>query len=387
MQIKNSLLNTSFPLGTYLGIPLKLHWSIILVTIMIFSIGQKENFGLLEYFVLTLVFVALFISVTLHEYGHAWMASNFNIKTKDIILSPIGGVARLVYMPKNPWQEFKIALAGPMVNIIIFALIGLPLGGLLIAGYVDYDIMFQNFTRLDSFFAIVATMNLLLFLFNLLPAFPMDGGRILRSLLSMKMDHLKATVIASRIGKTLSVIGAILGFYTGNYTWIAIATFIFFMADIETSFLRKEKKLNETKAIDLAKKELTKVYLHTPIQKVIESYFEVGEKYFLVQNNLGRIVGVLTQDAIQDALRTKDTDALVSSYVTHRFGIVNEHDGIQHVIQYMKTQGFPISLVKNFGEVLGVLTVQDLNSWILKSNQMNQSSWFNNLKADLNIRK
>ena len=148
-----------------------------------------------------LFILALFGCVLLHEFGHALAARGFGIRTPDITLLPIGGVARIQRMPDRPWQELVVAIAGPLVNVVIAAVLIFVMGR---------RAEFQYLEHLEQpgveMLAKLASVNISLVLFNLIPAFPMDGGRALRALLSFWMDRITATMVAARLGQFLAII-------------------------------------------------------------------------------------------------------------------------------------------------------------------------------------
>ena len=194
----------TFTIGSYAGIPVKLHWSLGLLFLFLAYFGRViinlDNQGLAWF--LILIFT-LFLCVIFHEFGHALVAKKFGIQTKDIILSPIGGIARLERIPEKPKDEVIIALAGPLMNLLIACLILIVL--LLISHPISIpsDSYPQN---IREFLRVAFWLNIILFVFNLIPAFPMDGGRILRALLRTKMDIMQATKIASRIGTGIAIV-------------------------------------------------------------------------------------------------------------------------------------------------------------------------------------
>jgi len=197
-------LGRTFTIGSYAGIPVKLHWSLGLLFLFLAYFGRViinlDNQGLAWF--LILIFT-LFLCVIFHEFGHALVAKKFGIQTKDIILSPIGGIARLERIPEKPKDEVIIALAGPLMNLLIACLILIVL--LLISHPISIpsDSYPQN---IREFLRVAFWLNIILFVFNLIPAFPMDGGRILRALLRTKMDIMQATKIASRIGTGIAIV-------------------------------------------------------------------------------------------------------------------------------------------------------------------------------------
>ena len=150
-----------------------------------------------------LVVLTMFVCVVLHEYGHALTGRKFGVKTVDILVSPIGGLARMNKMPEKPIHEFYISIAGPLVNLVIGSFILLVF--YLYNGKYSLDLNSFDLDKPAEFIRILAPINLTLFLFNLIPAFPMDGGRILRSLLASRIGKVKATRIASTVGKVLAV--------------------------------------------------------------------------------------------------------------------------------------------------------------------------------------
>jgi stage IV sporulation protein FB len=210
----------AFRIGSLFGIPIRLHITMLIVPFFAFwSSGRGDLVG----FAIALGFtVVLFSSVVAHELGHALTARRFGVHTADIVLLPIGGVARIVNLPTRPRHEIAIALAGPIVSIAIAGTAFLFLiPSLLISTYAV--------TALNALFYI----NVVLGLFNLVPALPMDGGRVLRGLLALKRDYLSATRIAARIGRAIAVAGFVYAIYSGNVMLGFIAAFIFFGAGTE----------------------------------------------------------------------------------------------------------------------------------------------------------
>lgn len=214
-----SLLHRRLKLGNFLGIDLFVHWSFSLIVAYVVITTLEAGYSVMGFALAQLM--GVFCCVTLHEYGHSMAARCFGIGTADITLLPIGGVARLRQMPRIPWQELVVALAGPAVNVVIFAMITLGLwlwtDGLVLTALIEsvrdmlgLDVIDERLTEslytilsepsVLGFFAVLLVVNSLLVAFNLIPAFPMDGGRVFRSLLAMAMEYRKATMIASRVG-------------------------------------------------------------------------------------------------------------------------------------------------------------------------------------------
>jgi Zn-dependent protease len=180
--------------------------------------------------------IAVFACVVLHELGHAVAANFYGIKTTDITLLPIGGLARLARMPDRPGEEIVIAIAGPLVNVVIALVLILGLGLAL-----DPDGMAAALTEPGAgFFARLAAINIFLVLFNLIPAFPMDGGRVLRALLSIWLGRRRATDIAARVGQALAFVFGFLGLMVGNAILVFIAIFVYLAATAEAGLFRTQ---------------------------------------------------------------------------------------------------------------------------------------------------
>jgi Zn-dependent protease len=212
----------TFRLGTWLGIQVKIHWSFwILVLVVLMQTGGENTMGVLAFL------AAIFSFVLLHEFGHALAARRFGIQTRDITLLPIGGLARLERMPTNPRQELIIALAGPAVNVALAIAIGT-----LIAAQRSLSAVLQADAGGSEMLTRLLLVNVVLVVFNMLPAFPMDGGRVLRSLLAWHIGYLPATIWAVRIGRWMALLMFIASFFW-VWTLALIAAFIWLAGTAE----------------------------------------------------------------------------------------------------------------------------------------------------------
>ena len=213
----------SLRLGSLLGIPVYLHYGFLLLLGFI-ALSQAMTGGVAAAIDGVVFVVAIFGCVVLHEFGHALTARRFGIRTRDVTLLPIGGVARLERMPEDPRQELCVALAGPAVNVVIAGALGVWL--VVTAGSVG-----------GSLFSRLMAVNLGLVVFNMLPAFPMDGGRVLRALLAQRTDYVRATDIAAGIGKAMAFLFGIAGLFW-NPMLLLIALFVWSGAGQEAAFVR-----------------------------------------------------------------------------------------------------------------------------------------------------
>lgn len=224
-------MRSSLKVASIFGIEVRIHLTFLLFLVWIwFSYYQVAGFAGAVQGVLFIL--ALFACVLLHEFGHAFAARGFGIETPDITLLPIGGVARLSRIPDKPWQELVVAIAGPLVNVVIAGVLIFVIHTSATLEQIEY---LEN-PRVELL-AKLASVNVMLVLFNLIPAFPMDGGRVLRALLAMAMPYATATQIAAWIGQGLAVVFGIFGIF-GNPLLIFIAFFIFVGAQQEVAMAR-----------------------------------------------------------------------------------------------------------------------------------------------------
>lgn len=221
----------AWDLGTISGIRIRVHWSFLLLPMYIYFSSLLSGSGMMAAIVSIIFVLAIFGCVLLHELGHALAARQFGIGTRDITLLPIGGVAALERMPRKPWQELWIAVAGPLVNVVIAAtlFIGIALSPLPTGGFVG------------GFLRQLALANVILVVFNMIPAFPMDGGRVLRSVLAMFVDYSDATAVAVTVGKVVAVGFGLLGLFSGNLMLLFVAAFVYLAAHSELSQIARRQ--------------------------------------------------------------------------------------------------------------------------------------------------
>ncbi len=222
----------AWDLGTISGIRIRVHWTFFLLPIYIYFSSLLAGSGIAAASISILFVLAIFGCVLLHELGHALAARQFGIGTRDITLLPIGGVAALERMPRNPWQELWIAVAGPLVNVVIAAIlfVGFSLNPLMAPGLIS------------NFLTQLMYANVVLVVFNMIPAFPMDGGRVLRSALAMFNNYGTATRIAATVGKVIAVGFAIFALTSGNLMLLLLAGFVYLAAHSENAHVAQEQQ-------------------------------------------------------------------------------------------------------------------------------------------------
>ena len=244
-----------------------------------------------------LMIVAIFGCVVLHELGHVFAARRYGITTPHITLLPIGGLAQLSRMPEKPGEEVVIAIAGPLVNVAI--------AGLLLLLGADLSLDPERIvTYGDAFISQLAVINLYLFAFNLIPAFPMDGGRVLRALLAFRLGRGRATRIAARIGQGVAIIFALLGLLWGNILLLLIAGFVFLAASSEsgaTGLMEVARRISLERAMVRAFETLSP---QATIGGAADALLRTTQAEFPVVDGGGRMRGVLTRNGIVSALRS-----------------------------------------------------------------------------------
>ncbi len=361
----------SIKIATMFGIPIKIHWTFSLFILFIIFYGYYQNIGWIGISLILLFIIGLFFCVVLHEYGHALTARKYGVETRDIILSPIGGVARLERLPEKPIQEFYVAIAGPLVNIAIVLLIA-PIIFLIFKndiiwgeGFYDSFTNLSNLTKPTGLLPMLLMGNVALAGFNLLPAFPMDGGRIFRSLLSLKLGRVRATQIASYLGNLFGIGMVIWGIYYSEIIIPFIGIFVFLLATHEYRMVKMESILKRNTVADILREDFTKIYLHSKMA-VAEDFLKKGfEKNFLVFNEEEKLAGVLHELFILEAIKKKDMDAPVIEYLSKSFEIIKKTDTLDLVLRKMQEHGYSILPVFEEDLLLGVVDVTMMNNFLV----------------------
>ncbi|HEY7550666.1 MAG TPA: site-2 protease family protein [Hyphomicrobiaceae bacterium] len=305
--------------------------------------------------------VLLFVCVVLHEFGHVFAARAYGIRTSDVTLLPIGGVSSLERMPEKPGQEIVVALAGPAVNLVVAALLAVALGA-----SFDFGQMAQFDDAGASLLGRVAAANVALCVFNLIPAFPMDGGRVLRALLAIRLGYTRATRVAATIGQGLAFVFALLGLLGGGPILILIAVFIFLAASGEAGYVQA--------------RDYTRGYLAS--HAMITSYQTLGpssiaddaaalllrttQQEFPVVDGAGVMRGVLTRDALIGALQKTGGTTPVLEIMERDIPTVPENACLDNIFQ--RVQRSParlVGVVGPGGRLVGYITAENLSELIM----------------------
>ena len=328
---------------------------------------EYQDHGTLAGILYMLAYISiLFVCVVLHEYGHAMMAKYYGIKTRDIILSPIGGIARLEEIPEVPKKELYIAIAGPAVNLVIAGVIGLVLV-ITQQSFLPEIASITDLYNLKGLTLLVFWMNIVLFVFNLMPALPMDGGRILRALLSMRMDRLRATRIAMYIGKVIAIGLFAYAVYNFEFVLAFIGVFVFYSADAEYQNLMLKRRLQTTEAQSMMKTQFSKVSLDMDYADLITIFQQTGENNFLIFDSDYQPIGNIPYQYLADYVKHKRPTS-VSNLYQRSVTNVKAETALVDLFDLMQEQGIGIVAVTDaHGAVIGVIDRHLLQDWMAAS--------------------
>ncbi|TWU56848.1 putative zinc metalloprotease Rip3 [Rubripirellula tenax] len=379
-----SLLARRLKLGTYLGIGLYVHWSfslaILFVTLRFLPLGGAAvAFGIAQLF-------GVFFCVTLHEYGHAMAARCFGIGTADITLLPIGGVARLRRMPRIPWQELIVAVAGPAVNVVIG--IALVTGLALIVDSATASMLKTFFAAMftggevsdtisDSveqmlaepswlgFVLMMIGVNIMLVLFNMIPAFPMDGGRVFRSLLAMVMDYSTATSIASKVGLGCAALMALFAMSADPPHWILvlISMFIGYAGIAEARQVKLMEKVRGFRVGDVMIETERVLPMDTPLSEIARQWRLTGLASLPISSYVGTVVGTLRLEDVTNAIRDgKDPTTTAGQLVDYSQSVelLRADDDLSEALAKSGKSARQIPVVNGTGHLVGVLDLDTM---------------------------
>ena len=302
--------------------------------------------------------LALFGCVVLHEFGHALTAARYGIRTRDITLLPIGGVARLERMPDEPVQELWVALAGPAVNVVIAALL---LGGLQIAG--AWEPMERVGVATGSFAERVMLANVFLAAFNLLPAFPMDGGRVLRALLATRMEYTRATQAAAVVGQGMALLFGFVGLY-GNPMLLFIALFVWIGAAQEASMVQMRTSLA---GIPVRRAMLTDFRILKPTDTIgaaADLVLMGSQQDFPVVSD-GRVSGILTRKDLLDALGRTGRGAPVGDHMKAGCATADVSEMLETVLARLQGRDCHTVPVTDRGALIGLVTMDNVGEFLM----------------------
>jgi stage IV sporulation protein FB len=309
----------------------------------------------------TLFFVAFFFCILLHEFGHITMARRFGVRTPDVILLPIGGVARLERIPEDPRQELLVALAGPAVTLAIIVVLFLSI--LATGQAVAYG---DPLAEHVPFLVRLLVVNAMVLAFNLVPAFPLDGGRVLRALLARRMGLARGTRIAGAIGQFFALALGVYGFLQSQPLMMLVAFFIFLGAGSEASAVATRVA---GQGLDVSRMMVTQfrtVPVHASLQQAVDLLLSGEQREFPVVDNLGRTEGMLTRDNLIRGLSRLGPEGTVGEAMTASAPSVPPTLGFQEALERLRASGLPaLPVVDAGGTLVGLLTMDNITDLLL----------------------
>ena len=349
----------SMTIGRFGGTAVKIHVTFLLLLAWIgFSAWQR---GGPQAAADSLVFiVALFACVVLHEFGHVLTARSFGIATSEVTLLPIGGVASLQRMPTDPVQELLVALAGPAVNLVLALGLALALGSMQLGALTHID------DPSASLLGRLAAANLFLAVFNLIPAFPMDGGRVLHALLAMKVGASRATGLSARIGQALAFVFGFLGLF-GNPMLLFIAIFVYIAAAGEAQLDALHQALQDLVAGDVMETEVATLSIDAALSDAVDALMASPQKEFPVIDAFRKPIGIFSREEIRAALaRSAGGDAPASNFLQSSVATVSASTPAERALEALQDpKAQALCVVDGDGALIGLLDRQTLSEAML----------------------
>lgn len=356
----------SFRLTQIAGIPIKLHITFFIILLLgawQWS-GRSTDPTVGAVFGVTLM-LALFLCVVLHELGHSLMARYFGIQTREILLLPLGGIAQLDKNPEQPRHELLIALAGPLVNVVIA-------GVLIVVGLTPQVNLFTSLLdgqglsaalgsepSLPNLLLWLLSANVSLVIFNLIPAFPLDGGRVLRALLAMALGFPRATRIAAGIGQLIAIALGLYGLFVGNLLLALVAVFIFVGASQETAVAAAKVVLTTRRLGDAYNRHVITLQNGDRLSRVVDYLLTSYQPDFAVVFGK-KLLGIVTREDVMRALATQPHDVYVSEIMNRDFHRLDAELNLDEVREQLGEKGIRVAAVYQGEEFLGLISAEDL---------------------------
>jgi len=355
----------SITIGSIAGTAVRIHVTFLLFLVWIFGAAYASGGSSAAW--TSLIFIVLvFLCVLAHEFGHIFTARVFGVVTPDVVLLPIGGVARLERIPEKPIEEFLIAIAGPLVNIVIAGFLLLFAGADVTSNAAVAALDNTKVPLVDK----LAAVNLFLALFNLIPAFPMDGGRVLRAALSARLGFVRATEIAAAIGQgTAFLLGFIGLFY--NPILIFIAIFVYLAASSEAHMVALRAV---SRGVPVVTATMTRIATLTPdaaIEDAVQMLLQTSQSEFPVVDGDRKPVGLLTRSDMIRALRERGPEARVSEAMTTDVLTIDRRRPLEEAVKLLQERSGPaVAVVEPDGQLVGLITTETLGELMMVSQAM-----------------
>ena len=353
------IMRWSLTVGSIAGTAIRIHITFLLFLVWLGTVYYRQG-GAEAAWQGTIFVVLIFLCVLLHELGHVFAGRRYGVKTSNVTLWPFGGIASMERMPEKPREELIVALAGPAVNVAIAGVLLLWLGS-------RFDP--ANLAKIEdpaiSIAVKLAGINIILVLFNMLPAFPMDGGRVLRALLAMRMGNARATELAATIGQGFAIVFAVLGILY-NPMLIIIAAFIFLAASGEATQAQLRAVAQGTLVSDAMITEFQSLPTSATVADAAEALIRTTQAEFPVVDGAGHLRGVLTRDAMIKALKQRGPDTPVLEVMQADIPMVSARAKLDTALRSLMQGGRPVVGVTDGEErLVGLLTVENIGEMMM----------------------
>ena len=349
----------SVNIGSIAGTAIRIHVTFVLFLVWIFVAGLVT--GSVNDALTTLAFVVLlFACVVAHEFGHIFTARAFGVATPDVTLLPIGGVARLERIPEKPSEEFLIAIAGPLVNVAI---------GIVLIAVAPTHLSAAHFAAMEnpnvSMIDRLAEVNLFLAAFNMIPAFPMDGGRVLRALLAIKLGHVRATEIAASIGQWTAFAFGFLGLFY-NPLLIFIAIFVYLAAASEAQIVSLRAMSRDVPVTAAMVTRFATLTGNEHVDHAVETLLQTSQTEFPVVDSSYRLIGLVGRAEIIRALRELGPSAPVSDVMVKDIPTIDRSHRLEEAFRLLQEKAVPaVGVVDYAGRLIGLVTAETVGEMLM----------------------
>ena len=359
-------MGSSLRLGRFAGIDVFVHWTFALLLAYVVGVVLAADRPLADAVGVVLLVLATFGCVVLHEYGHALTARRFGVPTKDITLYPIGGVARLQRIPEAPPQELAVAIAGPLVNVVIAAVIAVAL----VVSGAGIEPPTSLLDPDSAFWSMLLWINVVLVVFNLIPAFPMDGGRVLRALLATRLPYVRATKIAAGVGQALAIGFAIWGVMGGGILLLVIAFFVFIGAQQEAAATTMRTAIRGIPVSQAMLTQFTTLGPGSSLREAVEHLMAGSEQEFAVLGVDGRVMGVLTRKRLAGALAETGPEGRVVDVMQPACPPADANEMLDAALERMQADECALLPVERNGRLVGMLSMENVAELLMLSEAM-----------------
>ena len=364
----------SFKLVRLLGVDVKVHFTFLLVLLFIGLDGYRTG-GVAAAIHTVGLTLSVFTCVVLHEYGHILTARQFGIRTRDVVLLPIGGLARLERLPERPREEFLIAVAGPAVNLAIAfvvggvmlsrgehpaAFLGTTIPALLTGDPAGIALLYSSFAHF------LVTINLFLLAFNLIPAYPMDGGRVLRAVLATRLGMVRATRLAARVGQVIAMVAGVFGLLSQDVMIMVLALFVFLGAGAEAAAVETKAAGQGIIVDQMMITRFETVPAYAALRTAVDLLLDGEQREFPVVDTAGAVIGLLTRDNLIRGLASRGPDSTVAETMTT--GVPGLPLGLpfEEALHRLRGSGLPaLPVLDSTGRIAGLLTMDNITDLIL----------------------